>query len=155
MAKVKARARPWRAIFALVLAAAAGIISSAAGRDFESWTGHDHAASKMVAASTAAAFCLLATVGILGLAGHPGRRPRTRPRRPRRPASKPRQPGAGQLRPRRRRRETSASARPAASRRLLPSGLVPQPHRDVRGLESGSDHLCLAGPCPAGRQVMI
>jgi hypothetical protein len=69
MAKVKARARPWRAIFALVLAAAAGIISSAAGRDFESWTGHDHGASKIVAASTAAAFCLLATVGILGLAG--------------------------------------------------------------------------------------
>jgi len=68
MAKVKARARPWRAIFALVLAGAAGIISSAAGRDFESWTGHDHAASKIVAASTAAAFCLLATVGILGLA---------------------------------------------------------------------------------------
>jgi len=69
MAKVKARARPWRAIFALVLAAAAGIISSAAGRDFSSWTGHDHAASKIVAASTATAFCLLAAVGILGLAG--------------------------------------------------------------------------------------
>ena len=69
MAKVKARARPWRAIFTLVLAAAAGIISSAAGRDFESWTGHGHAASKIVAASTAVAFCLLATVGILGLAG--------------------------------------------------------------------------------------
>lgn len=69
MAKVKAKARPWRAIFALVLAVAAGIISSAAGRDFESWTGHGHAASKIVAASTAAAFCLLAAVGILGLAG--------------------------------------------------------------------------------------
>ena len=69
MARVKARARPWRAIFVLVLAAAAGIISSTAGRDFESWTGHGHAASKIVAASTAAAFCLLAFVGILGLAG--------------------------------------------------------------------------------------
>jgi hypothetical protein len=32
-AKVKARARPWRAIFALVLAAAAGIISSGGGHD--------------------------------------------------------------------------------------------------------------------------
>ena len=69
MAKVKFRARPWRAIIALVLAAAAGIISSAAGRDFESWTGHDHVASKIVAACTAAAFCLFAIVGILGLAG--------------------------------------------------------------------------------------
>jgi small-conductance mechanosensitive channel len=69
MAKVKARARPWRAIIALVLAAAAGIISSVAGRDFGSWAGHDHAASKIVAASTAAAFCLFAIVGVLGLAG--------------------------------------------------------------------------------------
>src|SRR5215510_3449641 len=69
MAKVKARARPWRAIIALVLAAAAGIISSVAGRDFESWTGHGNVASKIVAASTAAAFCLFAVVGILGLAG--------------------------------------------------------------------------------------
>ena len=68
MATVKARARPWRAICALVLAAAAGITSRAAGRDFESWTRHGHAASRIVAASTAAAFCLLATVGILGLA---------------------------------------------------------------------------------------
>lgn len=31
MATVKAKARPWHAIFALVLAVAAGIISSAAG----------------------------------------------------------------------------------------------------------------------------
>src|SRR5262249_14858959 len=69
MAKVKARARPWRAIIALVLAAAAGIVSSTAGRDFESWTGHGHVGSKIVAAGTAAAFCLLAIVGILALAG--------------------------------------------------------------------------------------
>ena len=69
MAKVKARARPWRAIIALVLAAAAGIVSSTAGRDFESWTGQGHVGSKIVAAGTAAAFCLLATVGILALAG--------------------------------------------------------------------------------------
>ena len=69
MAKVKARARPWRAIIALVLAAAAGIISSVAGQSFESWTGHGHVASKIVAACTAGAFCLFAIVGILGLAG--------------------------------------------------------------------------------------
>jgi small-conductance mechanosensitive channel len=69
MAKVKARARPWRAIIALVLAAAAGIISSVAGRSFGAWTGHDHVTSKIVAASTAAAFCLFAIVGILSLAG--------------------------------------------------------------------------------------
>ena len=73
MAKVKARARPWRAIFALVLAAAAGIVSSVAGRDFTAWTEHGHAASKIVAASTAAAFCLLATVGILAWPAGPAR----------------------------------------------------------------------------------
>ena len=69
MATVKARARPWRAIIALVLAATAGIISSVAGRDFESWTGHGHMASKVVAACTAVAFCLFAIVGVMGLAG--------------------------------------------------------------------------------------
>jgi small-conductance mechanosensitive channel len=69
MDKVKARARPWRAIIALVLAAAAGIISSMAGRNFGSWTEHGHVTSKIVAGCAAAAFCLFAIIGILGLAG--------------------------------------------------------------------------------------
>ena len=68
MAKVKARARPWRAIIALVLAVAAGILAATAGRDFEWWTGHGHVGSKIVAASATAAFCLLAIIAILGLA---------------------------------------------------------------------------------------
>jgi small-conductance mechanosensitive channel len=69
MAKVKARARPWRAIIALVLAAAAGILASGAGRNFESWTGHGHVASKVIAAAATFAFCLFAIVGIMALAG--------------------------------------------------------------------------------------
>jgi small-conductance mechanosensitive channel len=69
MAKVKARTRPWRAIIALVLAAAAGIVASSAGRGFEYWTGHGHVGSKLVAAVAAILFCLFALVAILALAG--------------------------------------------------------------------------------------
>lgn len=69
MAKVRARTRPWRAIIALVLAAAAGIVASVAGRDFEFWTGHGHTGSKLVAAVAAVLFCLFAFIAILALAG--------------------------------------------------------------------------------------
>jgi hypothetical protein len=69
MAKVKARTRPWRAIIALVLAAAAGIVASLAGRDFEYWTGHGHVGSKLVAAVAAVLFCLFAIIASLALAG--------------------------------------------------------------------------------------
>jgi len=69
MALVKARARPWRAIIALVLAAACGILASAADRGFQWWTGHGHVAAKLVAASATIGFCLFAIVGILALAG--------------------------------------------------------------------------------------
>jgi small-conductance mechanosensitive channel len=68
MANVRARTRPWRAIIALVLAAAAGIVASVAGRDFEYWTGHGHTGSKLVAAVAAVLFCLFALIAILALA---------------------------------------------------------------------------------------
>ena len=68
MVKVRARTRPWRAIIALVLAAAAGIVASVAGRDFEYWTGHGHMGSKLVAAVAAVLFCLFALIAILALA---------------------------------------------------------------------------------------
>jgi small-conductance mechanosensitive channel len=68
MAKVKARTRPWRAIITLVLAVAAGIAASTAARDFESWTGHGHAASKLATAGATVAFCLFAIIGILDVA---------------------------------------------------------------------------------------
>jgi small-conductance mechanosensitive channel len=69
VAKVKARTRPWRAIIALVLAVAVGIIATAAGRGFEWWTGHGHVGSKIVTAAAAAAFCLFAFITTLALAG--------------------------------------------------------------------------------------
>jgi small conductance mechanosensitive channel len=68
IAEVKARARPWRAIIALVLAAAAGIVASTAGRNFDSWTEHGNVTSKIVAAAATVAFCLFGIVGILALA---------------------------------------------------------------------------------------
>jgi small-conductance mechanosensitive channel len=69
MAKVRARTRPWRAIIALVLAAAAGIVASLAGRGFEYWTGQGHVGSKLVAAVAAILFCLFAFIASLALAG--------------------------------------------------------------------------------------
>jgi small-conductance mechanosensitive channel len=69
VAKVKARTRPWRAIIALVLAVAAGILASTADRDFHVWTGHGHVASKILAAVATGAFCLFAIIGIMALAG--------------------------------------------------------------------------------------
>lgn len=68
MALVKARARPWRAIIALLLAAAAAVLAGTAGRDFQWWTGHGHVVAKLVAVSATAAFCLFAIVGVLALA---------------------------------------------------------------------------------------
>jgi small-conductance mechanosensitive channel len=68
-AEVKARARPWRAIIALVLAAAAGIVASLAGHGFEFWTGHGHVTSKIVTLAAGVAFCLFGIVGMLALAG--------------------------------------------------------------------------------------
>lgn len=69
VAKVKARTRPWRAIIALVLAVAAGILASTADRGFQWWTGDGHVPSKIVAAVATGAFCLFAIVGIMALAG--------------------------------------------------------------------------------------
>ena len=69
MAKVKAQTRPWRAIIALVLAAAAGIVASLAGRNFDYWTGHGHVGSKLFTAVAAILFCLFAIIATLALAG--------------------------------------------------------------------------------------
>jgi small-conductance mechanosensitive channel len=68
-AEVKARARPWRAIIALVLAAAAGAVASLADHGFEYWTGQGHVTSKLVTLAAGVAFCLFGIVGILALAG--------------------------------------------------------------------------------------
>jgi small-conductance mechanosensitive channel len=68
VAKVRARARPWRAIIALVLAAACGILATVAGHGFEWWTGDGHPAGKIVTAAATLGFCLFAIVAILAFA---------------------------------------------------------------------------------------
>lgn len=64
---VKKRARPWRAIIALVLALAAAVAAWVAGSKFQ-WLDHGFLVAKVVTASAAAAFCLFAVVAVVGLA---------------------------------------------------------------------------------------
>lgn len=67
-ARVKARARPWRAIIAFVLAIAAAVVSADAGGAFTSWFESGFVVRKIITLSTAAAFCLFAVVAVIGLA---------------------------------------------------------------------------------------
>jgi len=69
VAKAKAHARPWRAIIALVLAAAAGVTASWAGDRFKYWTGNGNYTWKLIAAVSIAAFVLFASVATVGMAG--------------------------------------------------------------------------------------
>jgi small-conductance mechanosensitive channel len=63
VAKVKAQARPWRAIIALVLAVAAAIASFAADAITP-----NHVLEQVIAIGGALAFCLLAVVAVIGFA---------------------------------------------------------------------------------------
>lgn len=64
-ASVKRRARPWRAIIALTLAAVAIAVDQEGVR----LTTKGHLAGKIVTASAAAAFCLFAAIALVALAG--------------------------------------------------------------------------------------
>ncbi|HEY6279911.1 MAG TPA: mechanosensitive ion channel domain-containing protein [Streptosporangiaceae bacterium] len=69
VARVRAHARPWRAIISTVLAVAAGIVSWTAGGEFSSYVEPGHLLSKVVAASAAAVACLFAVIAVLEFAG--------------------------------------------------------------------------------------
>jgi small-conductance mechanosensitive channel len=69
MTRVKARARPWRAIIAGLLAIACGILSWHAGQHFTEYFGSGPLASKVVAATAAAATCLFGVVAVLDFGG--------------------------------------------------------------------------------------
>ena len=76
MAKVKARARPWRSIFLLVLAVAMATLSrsarTAAASEYFADTAYralGHTGTEVLADAAAVAFCLLAYLGTAGLAG--------------------------------------------------------------------------------------
>jgi small-conductance mechanosensitive channel len=67
--RVKARARPWRAIIAGLLAVACGIISWMAGNRFHGYFESGPLASKVIAAVAAAATCLFGVVAVLEFGG--------------------------------------------------------------------------------------
>ena len=66
--KIKARARPWRAIIALVLAIIAAGVSYAFGHSLKSLFEPGHLASSVVAASAAVAFFCFASIAVVALA---------------------------------------------------------------------------------------
>jgi small-conductance mechanosensitive channel len=69
VAGVKARARPWRAIIALVLAVVAAGVSYAAGHRLHDLFGPGQLGKSIVAASAAGAFLLFGIGAVVGLAG--------------------------------------------------------------------------------------
>ena len=72
VAKVKAKTRPWKAIIALVFAIAAAITSEWKRREFTDYFGTAHVTSQIIAAATAAAFCVFASIATYGLSGKAG-----------------------------------------------------------------------------------
>ncbi|HEV3290981.1 MAG TPA: mechanosensitive ion channel domain-containing protein [Streptosporangiaceae bacterium] len=69
VARVRAQARPWRAIITLVLAVAAGIVSWTAGSRFSSYAEPGQLPAKVVAAAAGAAACLFGVIAVLEFAG--------------------------------------------------------------------------------------
>jgi small-conductance mechanosensitive channel len=68
MARVKARARPWRSIIALVLALVGAVAVQGWGRPLRAGTAH-HAVGVIIVSSGTAAFFLFGTVAAFGLSG--------------------------------------------------------------------------------------
>ena len=69
VAKVKEKTRPWKSIIALVLAIAASGTSTWAHHDFHHFFASTHLPSQLIAAGTAAAFCVLGCMATYGLSG--------------------------------------------------------------------------------------
>jgi small-conductance mechanosensitive channel len=67
--RAKARARPWRAIIAGLLAVVCGIISWTAGNRFTGYFESGPVTSKVIAAAAAAATCLFGVVAVLEFGG--------------------------------------------------------------------------------------
>lgn len=67
VAKVKEKSRPWWSIIALILAIAAAVTSEWAHRSFRAFLTPDDVPKQIIAAATAAAFCVFGTVATYGL----------------------------------------------------------------------------------------
>ena len=69
VAKVKQKARPWRAIIALILAIAAASVSGWARRYFHDYFESANVQYQIVAAGCAVAFCVFGSAATIGLSG--------------------------------------------------------------------------------------
>lgn len=69
VAKVQARARPWRSIIALVLAIAAAATSGWAHQGFRQFFGGADVPRQIISAGCAVAFCAFASIATYGLSG--------------------------------------------------------------------------------------
>ena len=69
LARVRARARPWRSIIALVLAVAAAVVAAWFRARFTHWGDRGDVSGKAVTAGTAAGFFVFAMIATLGLSG--------------------------------------------------------------------------------------
>jgi small-conductance mechanosensitive channel len=69
VAKVKEKTRPWKSIIALMLAIGAAITSEWAHGDFHHFFEKTHISSQLIAAGTAAAFCVFGCIATYGLSG--------------------------------------------------------------------------------------
>jgi small-conductance mechanosensitive channel len=69
VAKVRAKARPWRSIIALVLAIISGSASAWAHRGFRDFLTGEHVPKQIIAAVAAIAFCVFASIATYGLSG--------------------------------------------------------------------------------------
>lgn len=72
VARVKEKARPWKAIIALILAIAAAVTSFLAHRDFSRFFGTSQVAQQVIAAGSAIAFCAFGVMATYGLSGKAG-----------------------------------------------------------------------------------
>jgi small-conductance mechanosensitive channel len=69
VAMVRRKTRPWKSIIALVLAIAAAGTSGWAHSSFRHFFDSDHVIDQIIAAATAAAFCVFASAATIGLSG--------------------------------------------------------------------------------------
>lgn len=69
VAMVRAKTRPWKSIISLVLAIGAAVASRWAHSSFPHFFINGNVASQIVAAATAAAFCVFASAATIGLSG--------------------------------------------------------------------------------------
>jgi small-conductance mechanosensitive channel len=70
VAKVRARARPWKSIIALVLAIAAAIASAWFRRSFHHFFAPTNVPYQVISAACAVAFCVFASIATIGLSGN-------------------------------------------------------------------------------------